>query len=683
MLALALNAALLLSSAAAADGSPPATPDPQIFEPLDVFKLEWADHPQLSPDGRQVVYERKRFDIMKDRKRSSLWLVDAEGKGQRALTSDAGDQGGAAWSPDGKRIAYISASEGKAQIHVLWLDSGASTPITHLTEGPGHLSWSPDGRWIAFTQHVPAQESPLAKLPAAPQGAEWAAPAKVIDRLTYRIDGGGYVDPGYAHVFIVAADGGAAREVTTGKHDFAGPIAWTKDSKNLIVSANLNDDWEYQPLESELYRVDVDSGALTRLTDRRGPDQDPIISPDGKSVAYLGFDDKGHPYQAAHLYVLDLASGKSTALTADADINVEEPVWDGNGALYFHYDDHGITKIAHIGAKGGSYATVAEDFGGTQIGRPYSGGAMSGAAGKVAYTRGDVQQPPDVAVVATGSKPKILTHLDANLLEHKMLGKVEEINVKSVDGRMVQGWVVKPPRFDPSKSYPLLLEIHGGPFANYGPRFAPETQLYASQGYVVVYCNPRGSTSYGSEFANLIENAYPSLDYDDLMAVTDAVIARGSIDTKNLFVTGGSGGGVLTAWIVGHTDRFRAAVVAKPVINWYSFVLTSDFYALFSKYWFPGVPWEKAEHYAKYSPITYVGNVKTPTMLITGDADHRTPSSEAEQFYQALKLRKVDTAMLRIPGASHEINTRPSNMLDQVLYTIGWFERHRASAEQK
>jgi acylaminoacyl-peptidase len=404
-----------------------------------------------------------------------------------------------------------------------------------------------------------------------------------------------------------------------------------------------------------------------------------VISPDGTRVAYIGFDDKRHPYQASHLYVLDLASGKSSALTADVDIDVQEPVWDGNGALYFNYDDHGITKIGHIGAKGGSIAVVAEDFGGTQIGRPYSGGAMSGAAGRVAYTRGDVQHPPDVAIVAQGSKSKKLTDLDANLLDHKTLGKVEELNVKSsADGRSIQAWVVKPPRFEASKSYPLLLEIHGGPFANYGPRFAPETQLYAAQGYVVVYCNPRGSTSYGSEFANLIENAYPSQDYDDLMSVTDAVIARGSIDTKNLFVTGGSGGGVLTAWIVGHTDRFRAAVVAKPVINWYSFVLTSDFYALFTQYWFPGLPWDNVEHYMKRSPIAYVANVKTPTMLITGDADHRTPSSEAEQFYQALKLRKVDTAMLRIPGASHEINTRPSNMLDQVLYTIGWFEKHRA-----
>ncbi len=365
MHALAFTAALLVHAVGAAD----APPDPAIFSPLDVFKLEWADHPQLSPDGHHIVYERKRFDVMKDRKRSSLWLIDAEGRGQRALLADSADQGGAVWSPDGKRIAYISTSEGKAQIHVLWLDSGATSAITHLTEGPGNLAWSPDGRWIAFTQHVPAQGAPLAKLPPPPKGAEWAEPAKVIDRLTYRIDGGGYVDPGYAHVFIVSADGGAAREVTTGKHNFEGPIAWTHDGKSFIVSANLDDDSEYQPLESELYRVDVDSGALTRLTERKGPDRDPVISPDGTRVAYVGFDDKTHPYQASHLYVLELASGKSRALTEGSDIDVQSPVWDGNGGLYFSYDDHGRTNIGHIGASGGKIDTVATDLGGTQVGR--------------------------------------------------------------------------------------------------------------------------------------------------------------------------------------------------------------------------------------------------------------------------------------------------------------------------
>src|SRR5690606_9340728 len=247
----------------------------------------------------------------------------------------------------------------------------------------------------------------------------------------------------------------------------------------------------------------------------------------------------------------------------------------------------------------------------------------------------------------------------------------------SVDQRKLQGWIIYPPQFDASKKYPLILEIHGGPHTAYGPHFAMELQLMAAQGYVVLYTNPRGSTSYGEDFANLIHHNYPSQDFNDLMDGVDAVIAKGFINEKELFVTGGSGGGALTAWIVGHTDRFAAAVSVKPVINWFSFVLNADMYSYFTQYWFPAMPWENPQHYLKYSPISYVGNVKTPTMLMTGEADHRTPISETEQFYQALQLRGIDTAMVRIPEASHSIYSRPSNLMAKTAYILYWFEKYR------
>jgi acylaminoacyl-peptidase len=642
---------------------------------MDVFALQWANNPRISPDGRSIAYERNGFDIMKDRKRTSLWIVDAEGRNHRPLAA-AGN--GAAWSPDGKRIAYVANVDGSPQIQMRWMDSGQSARISELTQSPQGLSWSPDGKWLAFAMRVPAGDTSLVKMPAAPKGAEWAAPAKLIDRVIYRIDGGGYVDPGYTHVFVVSSEGGAARQITEGKHNFNGKPAWTRDGKALIVSTNLAEDWEYEPLDSELYKVALDNGTMTRLTERKGPDSEPSVSPDGKRLAWLGFDDQLRPYQATRVYVGDLAGNKPRLLTGDFDFNIDAIEWDGDRGLWLQYDDHGRSKIGWIAADGGRVQVVADDLGGTSMGRPYTGGSLSAAAGRVAYTRGTTYRPADIAVVERNGKSRVLSDLNANLLDHKSLGKVDEITVKSAaDGRDVQAWIVTPPGFDPGRKYPLLLEIHGGPFAAYGPHFAPEIQMYAAVGYVVVYANPRGSTSYGSEFANLIQNAYPGQDFDDLMSVVDAAIARGSIDTRNLFVTGGSGGGALTAWIVGHTDRFRAAVSAKPVINWYSFVLTSDFYTLFSRYWFPGLPWDNLENYIKRSPIHYAGKVKTPTMMIVGDDDHRTPASEAEQFYQALKLRKIDTAMLRIPGASHLINARPSNMIAQVLNTIAWFEKHR------
>jgi acylaminoacyl-peptidase len=318
--------------------------------------------------------------------------------------------------------------------------------------------------------------------------------------------------------------------------------------------------------------------------------------------------------------------------------------------------------------------------GGTEISRPYASGSFSvGGDGVVAFTLTSPSRPADVAVrTRQDSQPRRLTALNDHWLGHKSLGEVEEIWYDSTyDGRKIHGWIVKPPHFDPNKKYPLILEIHGGPYASYGPSFTAEIQLYAAAGYVVLYTNPRGSTSYGEAFAQLINHNYPGNDYDDLMSGVDAVLKRGYVDADNLFVTGGSGGGVLTAWIVGKTQRFRAAVAVKPVINWYSFALTTDFAPFCVDHVFPRPPWERAEPYLKHSPISLVANVTTPTMLLTGEQDWRTPISEAEQFYEALKLRKVDTALVRIPEAAHAIVDRPSRLLAKVAHIVKWFEMHR------
>ncbi len=655
------------------------------FAAEDIFALEWANNPALSPDGKQLVYERSFFDINKDAKRSNLWLIDATSGAQRPLTSGSSNERGAAWSPDGKRLAYVASDDGKPQIFVRWLSDGATARITQLQQGPGDLVWSPDGKWIGFTQRMPATSKPLASdMPKAPRGATWADPVKVIEQFTYRFDGAGYVEPGYSHLFVVGSDGGAPRQITQGEHDFNGPVVWTRDSRSLVVSANPVADADYDPLESDLYRISVADGELTQLTTRNGPDGSPALSADGKSLAFIGFEDKEMGYQNAVLSLLDLATGTTRELTANLDRSVDNAQWDGDRGLYFTYDDQGMTHLAWVSASGGKIDTVATDVGGTAMGRPYGGSAFHVAGGRVAYTHNSNYRPADIALVKRGDKPRVLTHLSENLLAARQLGKVEELRwPSSADQREMQGWLVYPPDFDAAKQYPLLLEIHGGPFANYGPRFAPEIQLYAAKGYIVLYTNPRGSTSYGDEFANLIHHNYPGQDYDDLISGVDAAIAGGHVDSDQLFVTGGSGGGVLTAWIVGHTDRFRAAVVAKPVINWYSFVLTSDAYGFFSRYWFPGKPWDHLEHYMKRSPISYVKNVKTPTMLISGESDYRTPISEAEQYYQALKLLNVETALVRIPGASHSINARPSQMIAQVLNTAAWFDRYKVDRPQE
>jgi dipeptidyl aminopeptidase/acylaminoacyl peptidase len=676
----ALGLAMLLA-AAAFSGSSAAESVKPVLKPIDVFDLQWVADPQISPDGRSIAYVRMRMDIKTDKPRGVIWLTGIDGKHARPLSS-AENSARPRWSPDGTRIAYLgSGSDGSNQLFVYWADSNVTAAISHFTESPTSLAWSPDGRWLAFTMPAPAERKPLkVELPEAPKGAKWAEPPKLIDRMVYRADGEGYLPNSFSHLFVVAADGGAARQLTHGDFDHGGTPAWSADGKSVLIAANRRADADYEPLDSEIYRVDLADDSLHALTDRRGPDVNPVVSPDGKHIAYLGFDDKRLGYQATQLYVMDADGTHSHSLTAALDRDAAAPRWSGDGKeLMFQYEDHGSIKLAAIDLNG-KIRVLASDLGGADITRPYTGGSFSVAAnGRFAYTRVSPLAP---AALATGTSARdiaTLTALSENLLSQRALGSVEEIGFdSSFDGRKIQGWIIKPPNFNPAKKYPLLLEIHGGPFAGYGASFAAELELDAAAGYVVLYLNPRGSTGYGEEFADLIHHDYPDKDFDDLMSGVDAVLKNGYVDPQRLFVTGGSGGGVLTAWIVGHTDRFRAAVVVKPVINWTSFVLTADMTNYFYRYWFDGYPWDDSQAYWKRSPLAYVGNVHTPTMLMTGEADYRTPSTEAEQFYEALKLRKIDTALVRVPHASHDISARPSLLIAKEAYVLAWFAAHDA-----
>jgi dipeptidyl aminopeptidase/acylaminoacyl peptidase len=653
-----------------------AKPD---FKSLDVFDLQWVSDPQISPDGRNIAYVRMSYDIKTDRPRGVVWLVGVDGKHARPLSS-ATHSASPRWSPDGTRLAYLGAeADGSTQLFIYWTESGATAPISNFTESPNGLAWSPDGHWLAFTMPVAAERKPLkVELPEAPKNAKWADPPKLIDRMVFRVDGEGYLPNTFSQLFLISADGGAARQLTHGDFDHDGTPAFTADGKSVLISANRRADAEYEPLDSEIYRVDLSDESIHALTDRRGPDYHPVVSPDGKHIAYLGFDDKRLGYQATQLYVMDSDGSHSHSLTASLDRDAAAPRWTGDSRqLIFEYEDHGSGKIAAIDLSGKT-RILADDLGGADITRPYSGGSFSSAAnGRFAYTKAAPLAPPALATGTTARDIVTLTSLSDNLLQQRSVGAVEEISFdSSVDHRRIQGWIVKPPGFDAAKKYPLLLEIHGGPFASYGPSFAAEIQLYAAAGYVVLYLNPRGSTGYGEEFADLIHHDYPDNDFGDLMSGVDAVIGRGYVDPARLFVTGGSGGGVLTAWIVGHTDRFRAAVVVKPVINWTSFVLTADMTNYFSRYWFASFPWEDEQSYWKRSPLAYVGNVHTPTMVMTGEVDYRAPTSEAEQFYQALKLRKIDTALVRVPNASHDISARPSLLIGKVSYILAWLKAH-------
>ncbi|MGZ8305329.1 MAG: prolyl oligopeptidase family serine peptidase [Allosphingosinicella sp.] len=668
---------LLFAAPAAAQEGPSRT-----FEARDLFSLETASDPQVSPDGSKIAYVRRSGDIMTDRMRPSIWLIDTRSGEQAPRAAGPGAHSQPRWSPDSRRLAFISTAEGgAAQLFVRWLASGESVRITGLPDSPTSLAWSPDGRQIAYPMFVPGEGVKLGAPPAKPEGAQWAPPLEVHSQIQYRTDEEGYLKPGFSHIFLVAAEGGAPRQLSFGSVHDNGPLSWARDGRSIVFSSNRSADWASEPLESEVYALDVATGDIRALTDRRGPDAEPVVSPDGRLVAYTGFDDKRLGYQNSALYVMDRDGGGSRLLTSSLDRSVESPVWAADGrSIYVAYEERGTRRVARVGLDG-SLRTVAEGLSGASLDRPYTGGGFSVSRdGAVAAPSGNAQRPPDVAVYRGGTRRQ-LTRLNAELLDSKRLGEVRQLAATSFDGRRIDSWLTLPPSWSEGRRVPLILEIHGGPFAAYGPHFSTDNQLYAAAGYAVLSVNPRGSTSYGEEFANLIHHAYPGRDYDDLMAAVDAAIAGGFADPDRLYVTGGSGGGVLTAWIVGKTDRFKAAATQKPVIDWASFALTADNPAFFSRYWFGKYPWEDHEAFWARSPLSLVGNVKTPTLVVVGSQDYRTPVSEAEQYYTALQLRGVPTALVKVPGASHGgIAARPSQAGAKAAAILAWFEKYKDGA---
>lgn len=647
------------------------------FQPADVFKLQYVSEPRVSPDGSFVVYTHNFMDIMEDRRRSNLWRIDSDGGNARPITTGARNDGGASISPDGSRVAYVSSDDKGEQVFIRWLENGETLQLTRLAHRPGDLSWSPDGKWLAFTNLVPQQPATMGEMPARPKGAEWADAPTVVERSTFRFDGVGTLPLGFSHVFVISAAGGAPRQLTDGDFHHEGPIAWSADSKALFFSGNRRENAELDRRNTEIYTISVQGGEVRALTDRQGPDGEVTISPNGRMLAWLGYDDHLLSYHNQSVYVMETAGGEPREIKTGLDRSISGLSWDGSSrSLFISYEDQGLIRLARLGMDG-NVSVVASDLGGLSLGRPYAAaGFATGGAGVYAYTSGNPSQPAELTI-GKGSKSRQVTNLNANTLGRLELAEVKEFRVQSShDGLEIQYWVAYPPGFDAQKKYPLLLEIHGGPFNAYGPHFAAEIQLFAAAGYVVAYANPRGSSSYGADFAMQIHHNYPSEDYDDLMSVVDDVIDAGYIEENQLYVTGGSGGGVLTAWIVGSTDRFRAAVVAKPVINWISFALSADLPAFFSRYWFPAMPWEDPMAYWKRSPLSLAGNVTTPTMLLTGEEDWRTPMWESEQFYQALKLQGVDTALVRVPGASHSIAKRPSQLIAKVSAILAWFAKY-------
>ncbi len=637
---------------------------------------ETVGEPKVSPDGSQVIFTRRSVDKLKDTFESTLWIMNADGGKLRFLSKGSSP----VWSPDGTRIAFLMDGDpGGTQLHIRYMDAeGAVTQVTRVMKPPANPSWSPDGKWIGFSMFVAKDPEWKIDLPAAPSGAQWTRAPRIVGSLHYRADRTGYLDDGYTHLFVVPATGGTPRQITRGDWNVgargnglpgAVGFAWLPDGKTVIVEGNDAPDAERLYQRSNLYAVDLATGSKRRLTAQDGRWSGPVISPDGKLISFTGIPAGAQSYRAEDLYTMNVDGSGITSRSQGLDRDPDGVTWapDGKG-LYFVAQDRGASNLwyAALGAAPRQVTTGTHLISVPTI-------AKNGIAFAV---RTNPSLPPDVVRIDL-KKPSGLvqiTEVNADLMAGTRIGEVEEIWYSSTGGARIQGWLVKPPSFDPSRKYPLILEIHGGPHAMYTVGFNYSFQNFAANGFVVLYTNPRGSTGYGSSFGNAIFRAYPSVDYDDLMAGVDTAIGRGYIDDKRMFVGGCSGGGVLSSWVIGHTDRFAAAAVRCPVIDWLSFAGQTDI-PLFTYNFFEKPFWEDPAAWLKQSSLMYVGNVKTPTMLMTGVLDQRTPMPQTEEYHSALKMRGIPAVLLRFENEWHGTSSRPSNWMRTQLYMMSWYNK--------
>jgi len=671
-----LSAALLLFSL-------PSLADDHHLSVADYLDFEQVTDPQISPDGSQIIYTRRWVDQKTDRWSSALWIMDADGVRHRFLQKGSN----ARWSPDGSRILFITSGDnGKPQIFVRWMDDeGAVSQVTRVDVTPSSPEWSPDGSQIAFVAIVPAKDSWSIDLPSAPEGATWSKPPRILDRLHYRQDRVGFQDPGFSHLFVVPAESGRARQLTDGEwhvgaqfdglFDGAG-LSWMPDGDSIVFDGWNEPGWDLAYRRSHIYAIETESTDITQLTDEVGFWTAPEVSADGRQIAYTGYPATEATYELPRVHVMNSDGSDARQVNDDFERPVGNMIWASNNrGVYFTGQDEGYINVFYMGLNGDVRA-VTEGQHSMTLNSVNRNGNVGVGIGASFYEPGDVVS---YSLSGRGS-PQQLTTVNDDLLANKSLGHHEEIWFEASDGNRAHGWIVKPPDFDPEKAYPLLMEIHGGPFAMYRGAFNFQYQVFATNGFVVLYTNPRGSTGYGEAFTQAIDHAYPSVDYLDLMGGVDATIAQGYIDEKRLYVGGCSGGGVLSSWVIGHTDRFAAAAVRCPVSNWLSMAGTTDIpgftYSFFQKPF-----WEDSTDWLHHSSLMHVGKVNTPTAVMTGEQDLRTPMAQSEEYYAALKMRGVPARLLRFNDQYHGTGTKPSNYMRTMLYMMSWYNLYTLDGE--
>ncbi len=677
----------LLKNSAFADKRPIAD--------TDLYAFKWLADPRISPDGSMVVYTLVTTTVKHDNYQTALWIVPTGGGTARQFTGGPHDVS-PRWSPDGKRLAFLRAGEkdGKpepAQLFVIDANGGEARALTDVPKGASAPVWSPSGKAIVFLSTTEAKDFDKKK------AAEDISDVRVITKAAYRSNGIGFVDSERVnHLWSVEVPAAItesvkAKQLTSDKFDESSPI-WAKDEARIYFTSNRVVEPYYDPPATDIYSVDARGGEMQKLLHVDGGAAGLSLSPDGRHMAFTSaaHSKAVRSYDQPDLFVVDVMSGAAPKdLTQDYDFDIgggiggdqspprgsapSLPYWGKDGKFIFvTAAEKGRANLKKIDAVTGKMEDVTT--GDHDI---YAYNATPDGS-KVAVMISDMTHLGDLFVMEHDGAPRQLTRANDSLLSQLDISDPEEINYKSFDGKVIQGFIQRPPRFDASKKYPMILNIHGGPHSTYGYTFFHEMQWMAAKGYVVFYPNPRGSTSFGQDFGNIIQYHYPGDDYKDLMAGVDAVIAKGYVDPDHMGVTGGSGGGLLTNWVITQTNRFKAAVSQRDIADWRDFWYTADF-TLFTPTWFKGAPWREEADFKARSPITYIENVQTPLMLVLGDADYRTPpGSGGEQMFRALKYLKKPVVMVRFPGESHELSRSgtPKHRVERLDHIVGWFDKY-------
>jgi dipeptidyl aminopeptidase/acylaminoacyl peptidase len=683
----------------------PQAASKRFIRDTDLLKFTWIADPQISPDGSSVAFVRVTVDEKENRYNTALFLVPASGgEAPRQLSAGIRDVA-PRWSPDGRQLAFVRSVEKDGrpqppQIYLLGMNGGEARPITQQPHGATDPVWSPDGKRLAFISETGPEDDLTASRREPGFDSERMTDVKVITRAEYRSNGKvDYVDEmRHSHIFVVDIAGGAGepptpKPLTDGDFDEQGAV-WAPDGARIYFTSDRVAESYYAPGDTDLYSVPAAGGAITKVASIDGLIAGVSPSPDGKRLAFIGTL-HGNPvrsYSQPDLWVIDARAGAAPTnltLTYDSDIGGgiggdqasprgQQPkpiVWSRDGgSLIVVSAERGSANLTRVDIASRKARPLTR---GDRSMMTYSATPNGSTIAAVASTQTNIGDIEIIPVTDGISEPRRITKVNEELFRDIEQSEPEEIWYSSFDGKRIQGWILKPPDFDPDRTYPLILEIHGGPHSAYGNVYTHEFMWMAAKGYVVLFANPRGSTTYGQEFGNIIQFKYPGDDYRDLMAGVDEVIRRGYVDSARLGITGGSGGGLLTNWTITQTQRFKAAVSQRDIADWYGFWFTADF-SQFQPGWFRKAPWEDPNDFIERSPIAHVGNVTTPLMLILGDADYRTPPGNGgEVMFRALKYLKVPTVMVRFPRENHELSRsgEPRHRVERLRHIVGWMDR--------